>query len=171
MPLFSWILLPSNHDDFCVILKGPQNITLAEILGCCHTLLRTEHITNFDDDPPHVHTTDSMNAFTYMVDLQSAARTGRESTDPLFVCMLCIPAFQAELVKLVGILRKRNNLSFRWVESHTKKTTIYHQLNDIADRLCHTALENYYQTLPPIALIEEERLKFNALPQAVRDLY
>ena len=49
--------------NFCTILKGPQNITLAEILGCCHTLLRTAHIINFDNDPPHVHTTDSMNAF------------------------------------------------------------------------------------------------------------
>jgi hypothetical protein len=38
--------------NYCQVMKGPQNITLAEILGCCHTLLRTTRLINFDTDPP-----------------------------------------------------------------------------------------------------------------------
>ena len=168
---YSGAFSPNSPLNFCNIMKGPQNITLAEIFGVCQTLIRTSYVDNFTDEQPHVHVTDSMNTHVFLSDLQSAARAGREELDPLYVSMLCIPDFYADLMTIVSILKTRKRLVFYWVESHTTKTSVPHRMNAIADKLCHTALANYYQILPPIGLIEEERLKFNCLPQAVRDLY
>ena len=157
--------------NFCSIMTGPQNITYAEIIGCCHTLLRTRFIPAFDKDPPHIHVTDSMNGYMFMLDLQNASISGREGTNPSYNVMLCISDFHAELTDLVDLFRRRKNLRFKWVPSHTSNDSIFHKLNSAADKLTATALESYYGRLPAIATVEEERLRFNILPQAVRDLY
>ena len=168
---FSGAFAINSPLNFCNIMKGPQNITLAEIFGVMQTLARTAYIDNFTDETPHIHVTDSLNTHVFMSDLQSAARAGREEIDHLYISMLCIPDFYTDLMTVVSILKTRKNLVFYWVESHTTKTSVPHRMNAVADTLCHNALANYYQILPPIGLIEEEHLKFNCLPQAVRDLY
>ena len=157
--------------NFSTVMVGPQNITLAEIMGCFQTLLRTRHIGAFDNDPQHIHVTDSMNCYLFMLTLQSAVLCGRESTNYHFNTMLCVETYRAKFMMVIDLLRHKKNLRFKWVESHTDQSTAYHKINSVADRMCHEALQNYYGELPPIGGVEEETLKFNLLPEAIRDLY
>ena len=157
--------------NFTTIMLGPQNITLAEIVGCCQTLLRTRHISAFDNDHPHVHVSDSMNCVFFMTSLQTAVLCGQEMTNHHYNTMLCIEDYRTEFFIVIDLLRTKKNLRFKWVESHTDNTSLYHRINSVADRLCSQALESYYGVLPPVAEVEEELLKFNNLPEAIRDLY
>ena len=157
--------------NFGEVMTGPQNITLAEIAGICHTLVRTTLISNFTNEQEHHHVTDNMNAFNYLKDLQVAARNETESSNVMYTALLCIPQFWTCLSGVIDILRKRTNLHFRWVHSHTDDKSMPSVLNDEADRCANTFLDAYYEQLPPITATDAEKLRFNALPANQRDLF
>ena len=168
---YSGVFGIGSPHNFGEVMKGPQNITLAEIAGICHLLARTTLISNFTNEQEHHHVTDNMNAFTYLKDLQIAARNETFSSNVMYTALLCIPQFYSCITEVIDVLRVRKNLHFRWVHSHTDDKSMPSVLNDEADKCANAYLDAYYEQLPPITATDAEKLRFNALPANQRDLF
>ena len=112
-----------------------------------------------------------MNAFTYLKDLQTAARNETFSSNVMYTALLCIPQFYSCITEVIDVLRVRRNLHFIWVASHTDDKSMPSVLNDEADKCANAYLDAYYEQLPPITATDAEKLRFNTLPANQRDLF
>ena len=160
----------ASDKNFADVLKGPQNITICEMVGAAICIVQAAQMTEFRDiTTKQIHCIDNFNAVCYLKALQTAARNHDDMKSNLIYTLMTEEAPWTEvMLGLTTVLAERDNLEIKWQPSHTDLQTHEAKMNDQADVLCSRHMGLIYETYPRTLTTDQEIEHLAQLPPEQR---